>query len=249
MTLMDRLLKETARLYADDEQKIADIATDIRQEFGRAGRPFKIAEFLDGSTRWEVPGYFDRGQPEKIDHYCEMYRTFRTGKNGQGHKAAMYTLRVFVAAAERNAGQFVVDRKNSLEGVSEDEMLRRLEKSTPAQAIAMLESHSQVPTDDPWVIRYDDLLGKAAAIYQLQEADIAIEVYGLFKEIWAADEKDRVGQLPFIDEILQGAITAGPSVLQMGRPSLRAYVDRYRRLKLKTKLPHDAIIDRMLSDS
>jgi hypothetical protein len=90
---MDLLLKGADRLYTEDEGTIAAMAGTMHKKLVEATQMSSILEFLDGSTRWHVPGYFGMGVPRKFEEYFRLYYIFRLGENRLGHKDAIDMIR------------------------------------------------------------------------------------------------------------------------------------------------------------
>lgn len=75
VTMIDKLLKEADRCFVEDESRIADLAVRMHQKIEQDHQLSSLVEILDGSTRWQRPGYFSEGFDRKFEEYFVFYFT------------------------------------------------------------------------------------------------------------------------------------------------------------------------------
>ena len=115
-----------------------------------------------------------------------------------------------------------------------------LDRGSPGQQLAILETLHSVPKDDPWVERYQSLLVEAATVYP-QNVDAIAEMTMTHAEL------RKVGKEPFPDQILGGAIdwrrSRDPKLTN--RISYADFLKPYTELTLNTNMRHRSIITQM----
>ena len=77
---IDRLLTEADRLYAEDLQAIAELAHRMHELISKDNQIAVYIEILEGSTRWQRPGYFGRGRAIEFKEYLKLYLLLRLGR-------------------------------------------------------------------------------------------------------------------------------------------------------------------------
>jgi len=230
IVLMGTLLHDADRFYADDEEAIAGRSLLLRDEIRKANGVPSLLEILDGSTRWQQPGYF-QDNTGKFSDYAAMYLLFRVASQ-KSHSEAIRLCRAGCRAV--SFGDPSLTREVFAE---------LLNNAAPGQRLAIVEARRGISVDDPWATRYQTLLEEADAVYPENIKEISEIIMVAYAEL------RKIGKNPFPDQILEGSIEWARS--RRGRsPRDNTYADflkRYAELRIRTDMAHESIIKQITS--
>jgi hypothetical protein len=199
-----------------------------------------VSAGLNGTVENRLEMRPDASQAAPLDSGYEYY-VFRLGVKHLGHKDAIDMIRAM--ASGLNPGDDLL---------TDEHWKKLIMPSTRGQALAMMEAHGRVPSDDPWVPRYQALLERAASIFSTDLDSITPATGRFYLELdHAAGEESKCDMSPFPDEILEGAISWSKSrhALAVRRIFFADYLTRYRTLRFRNpKIQHDEIIKQMMSE-